>query len=85
MIMFFYLEITAIKCPDIPEPQHGSLGTYDVQYNSTAMLYCHDGYNLPGLIRQTTLRCSESGEWTPSLTECIRMYHTVETNIPLHQ
>ena len=66
-----YSTYTAIRCPTLSAPGHGSIDSSSTSYGSTVRYSCEKGYMIYGEAERT---CSYNGKWTGAEPTCKREY-----------
>ena len=66
---FIFFSLAAITCPDLEDPQYGTVETTDNRVGDVANYECNFGFRLVG---SSQLTCLVSGEWSDEVPTCER-------------
>ena len=64
----------AITCPDLSDPQYGSVSTTGNRVGDLANYECDSGFRLKGDLQRV---CLSSGEWSGVPPTCARKFYVV--------
>ena len=74
---------SAITCPPIPIPDHGTVNTSIAIFNTHVRVWCEPGYAFSDYNTSTVIVCQDDGEWSVVVGECFGeyVYNTLKIRI----
>ena len=69
MVQLYEVNFIAITCPDLDDPQYGSVRIGSNRVGGTADYKCNDGFTLIGARRR---KCQSNGQWGGEAPVCKR-------------
>ena len=80
VIVRVIMYVTAIECPQIHWPVHGSRDGDQTEYPAQVMFTCFPGYEMQGI---ANISCQANGQWSHAVPTCTGKRHYL-THVDVH-